>query len=209
MALNPAPDSVPVSRVTSFGRGRSWMPFWLLQIAEIVVAMVFVDISIHVHNAGLLLVAAFLFFALTITARGPLGIFRLCSQQLHVLTTMLIAVAVAIGPVLPVLRPDIEGIIVVEFGAVGLIRLCTLTRTGATTRPLPPVIDATASVTDSRTGTPAPAPGGASRGVAGTVAATGTRAAARYGPEARAQVKRGIKGAGRMAGRASEFRRER
>ena len=53
-----------------------WLPFWVLQATEIVVALVFVDISIHVANGGILVVAALLLVAAAVTAHGPLGFFR-------------------------------------------------------------------------------------------------------------------------------------
>ena len=43
---------------------------------------------------------------------------------------MVLSAVIALAPIVPALRPDIQGIIVIEFGAVGLIRVATLTRTG-------------------------------------------------------------------------------
>jgi hypothetical protein len=139
---------------------------------------------------------------------------------------------VAVAPVIPALRPDIEGIIVIEFGAVGMIRLATLTVTteypratrGAVRRPGATVIDTTATIVDAArrgaadpTGARPPAPGkstptpgsardGTARWVGrttGAAAASGKKMAAKYGPEAEAQVKRTIRGAGRLAGRVT------
>ena len=45
------------------GYRRRW-PFWVLQATEIAVALVFVDISTHVHSGGLLVGAAVLFMIL-------------------------------------------------------------------------------------------------------------------------------------------------
>ena len=39
---------------------------------------------------------------------------------------MALSAAIALAPIIPALRPDIQGIIVVEFGAVGLFRVCHL-----------------------------------------------------------------------------------
>ncbi len=108
---------------------RRWIPFWVLQVAELAVAFVFVDVAVHLTSQGLLLAAAALFALLAVTARGPLGIVRLCPRGLHVVLVVVASVAIALSPILPVLRPDLIGIIVVEFGAVGMIRLATLTRT--------------------------------------------------------------------------------
>ena len=64
------------------GRHR-WIPFWVLQASEVAIALVFMELLIHVSNGGLLVAAAVTFFALAVTARGPLGIFRICGQRLH------------------------------------------------------------------------------------------------------------------------------
>jgi hypothetical protein len=209
------------------GRTRRWIPFWVVQAVEIAIAVVFVDVSIHLSNPGLLVGAALAFFALAVTAHGPLGIARICSQPLHLVLAMVVAAVVAVAPVLPSLRPDIEGIIVLEFGAVGLFRVCMLTqaapvsagtRRGTVRRRGPAVIDATATVVDAHATRPAPAPptppappdtagspsyDAAARWVgrtSGAAAAVGKQTAARYGPTARARVKKTIRSAGRLTG---------
>jgi hypothetical protein len=200
-----------------------WLPFWVIQAVEIAVALIFVDISVHVHNGGLLVAAAIAFLSLAATAHGPLGIVRICNQRLHLILAVAVAVVVALAPVIPSLRPDIEGIIVLEFGAVGLIRVATLTQTDAErSRRVPTgpraseVIDATATVTD--TGGPAgrsaapprnpPHAGAAARWAGrttGAAAASGRQVAAKYRPEAEAQVKRTIRGAGRIASKVAAW----
>jgi hypothetical protein len=201
-----------------------------MQATEIGVAVVFADASIHVSNGHLLVVGALAFFALAVTAQGPLGIVRICSQTLHLILAVIAGVLVAIAPILPALRPDIEGIIVVEFGAIGLIRVATLTR--STSTPVGPrqaarsrggatVIDATATVVDVRTPSSAPRsdsqssrpkPGSPSSSsaaarvagrAAGAATASGKRAAAKYGPSATARIKQSIRTAGRIAGSAT------
>jgi hypothetical protein len=139
------------------GRHR-WIPFWVLQASEVAIALVFMELLIHVSNGGLLVAAAVTFFALAVTARGPLGVFRICGQRLHLTLATAAAAAVAVAPVIPALRPDIQGIIVIEFGAVGLIRLATLTlatdyprATGTSRRRRGVVIDTTATVVDAST----------------------------------------------------------
>jgi hypothetical protein len=215
-----------------------------MQALEVVVALVFVDLSVHVNNAGLMIAGAGALVALAVTAQGPLGIFRICSQRIHLLLLVIAAAAVAVAPIVPVLRPDIEGIIVIEFGAVGLIRLATLTlateyrRTGAAPRTGfasrtgfatgrrrgATVIDTTATVVDGSPPVPpreAPRPdnggraagnrpetttGAAARWVGrttGAAATSGKKMAAKYRPEAEAQVKKTIRGAGRLAGRVT------
>ena len=208
---------------------RRWLPFWALQVAEIVVALVFVDISIHVHSGGLLIGAAVLFLVLAATADGPVGIARVCSPRLHLVLVVVAAVLIGLAPILPALRPDVQGIIVVEFGVVGLIRLATLTKVadpaGGMRIGMPhhsSVIDTTATVSPSAArsgaaeagsrsgshGTADPASGSAADDAArwagraaAAAAASGREAAAKYGPEAEAHVKRTIREAGKLAGK--------
>jgi hypothetical protein len=205
----------------------------VLQVTELVVALVFVDVSVHVSNAGLLVAAAAAFAALAVTAHGPLGIVRICGERLHLVLVMATAGTAAVAPVIPALRPDIEGIIVLEFGAIGLMRLATFTRLSDTARAVGPsrrgsaVIDAKATVVVPGTTSgppPAPAPdppgsgspGHRSSGVApggatarwlgrtaGSAAASGKRAAARHRPAAEARVRRSIRSAGRLTGRVT------
>ncbi len=159
MSEGVAPGRPPEGSPTRWPRR---FPFWVLQATEIVVALIFVDISIHVAHGDLLLVAALAMVALAITAHGPLGIVRVCGQRLHVLLASVLAVLLALAPIVPALRPDIQGIIVIEFGAVGLFRVATLTRTDgvrsvhAGSRGRVRVIDTTASVVGT-TAPPGPA----------------------------------------------------
>jgi hypothetical protein len=244
------------------GRARRWVPFWVLQATEIAVAVVFIDISIHVSNGGLLVAGALACLALAVTADGPLGLTRICSRPLHLTLAVVIAVLVAVAPVVPALRPDIEGIIVTEFGAIGLLRVCTLTRVGPALagarstrwpRPRRTVIDATARVVDvgarpasgpsssgpsssgpsssgpsssgpsssgpsssgpsssgpSSSGPSSsgpPSAGAAARWAGRSTAAAasaGKQAAAKYGPTARARIKKSVRTAGRIAGTAT------
>ena len=130
---------------------RRWIPFAVLQAGELGVALSFAVLSVHVHNPVLLLGAAGLVTLLALTADGPLGVVRICGQRLHVHLVAVTAVLIAVAPVLPALRSDIEGIMVTTFGAVGLLRLSTLTASGGRSggQRVPggrPVIDATARV---------------------------------------------------------------
>ena len=127
MSEGVGPEQLP--RAGGPGR-RRWLPFWGVQATEIVVALVFADLSVHVANSGLLVGSAAALLVLAVTAQGPLGLFRICGQRLHLVLAMAMSVAIALAPLIPAVRPDIEGIIVVEFGAVGLFRVATLTRTG-------------------------------------------------------------------------------
>jgi hypothetical protein len=187
---------------------------------ELVVAFVFVDVSVHVANSGLLVGAALGFALLAVTARGPLGIVRVCPPWLHLTLVVAVGVVVALAPVFPAARPDIEGIIVIEFGAIGLIRLATLTdmdpssRRSMARRPDRMVIEATATVADDvapRSSPPEPpgnqppsTAGAAARWAgrtAGAVSLSGRKTVAKHRPEAEAQVKGAIRKAGRLAGR--------
>jgi hypothetical protein len=187
---------------------------------ELVVAFIFVDISVHVADSGLLVAAALAFALLAVTARGPLGIVRICRPWLHLTLVVSVAVVVALAPIVPVVRPDIEGIIVIEFGAIGLIRLATLTdmstasRRSTARRGDRTVIDTTATVADGATPrtaepddprTTSPSGSGAAARwagrAAGTLSASGKKAVAKHRPEAEVQVKRAIRGAGRLTGR--------
>jgi hypothetical protein len=210
-----------------------WLPFWVLQVSEMVIAFVFVDISVHVARSGLLVGAAIALLALAVTAQGPLGLFRLISQPLHRHLTMGASVALMVAPAIPALRPDVQGIIVVEFGALGLLRLCTLTRTseaGSTGwRNIPVntvVVDARVvdtQVVDQRAAAPgqrAAAPGqrAAAPGqtdasadstarragrATGAVITSGKQAVTEHRPAVEAKVKRSIRSLGRLAGRLS------
>jgi hypothetical protein len=228
MSDGSLPGTIPSSPPVT-GR-RRWIPFWVLQLTELVVAFILVDISVHVSNSGLMVGAAVAFAALAITAHGPLGIFRICRPLLHLTLVIGAAVVVAVAPVIPVLRPDIEGIIVIEFGAIGLIRLATLTdmqpssrarRSASSRKSGALVIDATATLTPDRStphagassppsGDPEPGPpsstGAAARWAgraAGTASASSRRVVAKHRPEAEAKVKKAIREAGRLTGKVT------
>ncbi len=105
------------------------MPFWILQLAELLAAVALADLSLHVDRGGLLVAGTAVFALLAITAKGPLGLVRLVPRRLHVYAVCGVAVVFALAPIVPQFRPDASGIIIIEFGAVGLFRLATLTRT--------------------------------------------------------------------------------
>jgi hypothetical protein len=201
-----------------------WIPFWALQVLEVVVALILVDVSIHVHDPGLLLGAAIILVVLALTADGPLGIFRILNKHLHLLVTIVAAALLALAPIVPGFRPDIEGIIVLEFGMIGIIRVATLTSSAAGGAAMaspgarwspgrrPTVVDATATVVDGTrpsSSVPHSASGSGTEDspvrragrATGAAVATGKKAAARYRPEAEAHVRRTLREAGRWAGR--------
>src|SRR5450830_255784 len=78
------------------------VPFWVLQATEILSVVGLADLSLHVSRGGVL------------AADGPLGILRICGRKLHVILVSAVAVIVAVSPVVSALRPDIEGIIILE-----------------------------------------------------------------------------------------------
>jgi hypothetical protein len=195
---------------------------WVLQVTELIIAFVFIDISVHVSGGVLLVTAAVAFAALAVTAEGPLGLVRICPPRLHIALAVAVASLMAATPLLPALRPDIQGIIVLEFGAVGLIRVATLTRTteqsglSRTRRGSRRVIDTTASVVNPvgraeggpgrppRPAGPTPAGDHTARRAgraAGSASASGKRLVAKHRPAAEAHLKRSIRATGRWAGR--------
>jgi hypothetical protein len=193
------------------------VPFWILQAAGYLVLVALADLSLHVDDGRVLVAAGVVYAALAVTADGPLGLVRLCGRRLHVTLVVGASVVVALAPVVPALRPDLEGILILEVIAIGMLRLATLTSTApARARPVagpgspvdttapgagaagtsPPAGDPTATpptTTDS-----AARMAGRAAGVASAAAA---RSAVQHRPAAEAQVKRALRGAGRMAGR--------
>jgi hypothetical protein len=114
--------------------GRRVVPFWILQLAELLAAVALADLSLHVDRGGLLVAGTGVLALLAITAKGPLGLVRVVSRRIHVYAVCVVAVVLALSPILPQIRPDASGIIIIEFAAVGLFRLATLTNTVVTVR---------------------------------------------------------------------------
>jgi hypothetical protein len=110
------------------------VPFWILQLAELLAAVALADLSLHVDRGGLLVAGTAAFALLAITADGPLGLIRVVPRRLHVYAVCVVAVVLALAPILPQIGPDASGIIIIEFGAVGLFRLATMTSTVVTVR---------------------------------------------------------------------------
>jgi hypothetical protein len=104
-------------------------PFWVLQAAEILSVLALADLSLHVDRGGVLAVAGGIFAALALTTDGPLGVVRIFGRKHHVVLVVVVAAVVALSPVVSVIRPDIEGILILEIVAVGIIRLATLVNT--------------------------------------------------------------------------------
>jgi hypothetical protein len=62
------------------------------------------------------------------TARGPLGIARLCGPRAHATLDVFVPIAIGLAPILPALRPEPIAIVVVELAMVATLRVGTLTR---------------------------------------------------------------------------------
>ena len=204
-------------------------PFWVLQLAEILSVLALADLSLHVSRGGVLTVAGAIFAALALTADGPLGVIRIFGRKLHVRLVVVVGLLVAVSPAVSLIRPDVEGIIILELVAVGIIRLATLVNTDPRparpkrVRGSGPVVDASARVEPSpSTGNgPDPSPSRASPGrsflpteetvgsaarwagrAAGAASSAASRTTAKHGPATKAQAKRTIRTAGRWVGRA-------
>ncbi|HLI72790.1 MAG TPA: hypothetical protein VKU86_02845 [Acidimicrobiales bacterium] len=114
-------------------------PFGVHQVLEYVLAGVLVELSLHTARSGLLLGGAAAFALLALTARGPLGVMRLCGRRLHAAADIVVALALAAAPVLPSIRPSALGIVAIEVVALLWLRVVTLTRYAS---PPPPDSDA-------------------------------------------------------------------
>ena len=62
------------------------------------------------------------------TARGPLGVARVCPARAHAILDGVVPVALALAPIVPWLRPDPIGIVVLEATTLAWLRVATLTR---------------------------------------------------------------------------------
>jgi hypothetical protein len=162
------------------------------------------ELSVHIARSGLLLAAAGAFALLAVTARGPLGIARVCGPRLHGALDIVVAVAMAAAPIVPAIRPDATGVLVVEVAALAWVRMATLTRY---TRPAPaspagPVVGPPAVPSlDVPAATPPP----------GAVVARGlgilAGRSARRLPDAEEKLRTGARQAGRHAARLRAWRK--
>lgn len=205
----PRTDTAPVG----------WrIPFWALQVLELGVAFLLVTQSVHVRHGAILVVAGAVLAVLALTADGPLGVYRRCGQRLHLVILVGVVVALVVAACIPSTRPDLEGLLVIAFAVVALIVLGARTTTGGgrrRRRRAPgggEVIDATATVIPAAPEPPAgpavdpgaPDPDSVLRKAGrttGAAAAAGRRAVDEHRPAVEDQVKKGLRGAGRLAGR--------
>jgi hypothetical protein len=119
-----------------------------------------VVLSVHIGGSDLLLIGGIAFGLLALTARGPFGLLRLCPGPLHGILDVVVAVVLALSPLIGPLRSGIVSIVVIELVAVAWLRLSMLTRyrprapstgtasTGtASTDPAAAVVDPTVATT--------------------------------------------------------------
>jgi len=119
-------------------------------VCEYGLAVLLVLSSVHVAHGGLLAAGGVAFGLLAATGPGPTGVVRVCPPRLHAALDVAVCATLAAAPLVPALRPDLAGILLVEFTAVGWLRVTTLTAFRRRPRP----------GAGPTTGT-APAPGGA------------------------------------------------
>jgi len=213
-----APDPGPP---TSHDSTETWrLPLWLLQVLELAVAYLLISQSVHVAKGGVLAASGILLGLLTLSVKAPLGVLRICSPRLHIVLIRVLALSMATAIAVPSSRSDPEGIVIMLFAAVALVMLSTRAAVTGGRRRRPRrgrdgAIDATATV--ARTGTPPtmkpePTPAASDDDGAdsalrragrstGAVAAAGKRAVDQGRPVVEDQVKKGLRGAGRLAGR--------
>lgn len=142
-----------------------------------------------------MLLGAAAFALLGLTARGPLGVLRVCGPRVHAVGDVVVAGALGLAPILPALRPDLPGVVVVEFVALAWIRVATLTRYRGPvgTRRLLPAPHASAA---PERGPDAPAAPGLAAGVVRGLGRTAARSLQRVpGPQQlEADARRAAKG---------------
>jgi hypothetical protein len=85
--------------------------FGLHQLFEYLVAVALVVLSVHIGHSQLLLIGGSALGLLALTARGPLGIIRLCGPRFHA-----------------ALDINAAGIVAVELAALAWLRVAVLTR---------------------------------------------------------------------------------
>lgn len=94
-------------------------------------AVVLVVVSVHIGGSDLLLAAGSIIGLLALTARGPIGIVRVCGARLHAVLDVVAGILLAASPLVRALRPGTVGIVAVELVAVAWLRMTMLTRYAA------------------------------------------------------------------------------
>jgi len=201
------------------GRDRGRLHFWVIQVTELAVAVGLVDLSLHVTRAAVLLGAAAVLTAISLTAKGPLGVVRLVGRPAHRVVALVVAAGMALAPLAPALRPGVDGIAILELGAIGLARVATLVRVAPGPLSADPEEPRRRAARGERSKL-APDAGGADpppvarvarwAGRAASQAGTAVnRAADAHGPVAKAHVLRAARTSGRVTGRLTAQRRRR
>jgi hypothetical protein len=193
---------------TASQRRRRPIAFGLHQFFEYLLAVTLVVVSVHIGGSTLLLVAGVVFGVLAVTARGPLGLVRLCGPRLHAVLDIIACLFLALSPLLLPLRPGVAEIVAVEVVAVVWLRVSLLTRYAAratlisdveTTQP-ETSSDAPTTIAPNRPtepGAPVAGPTLAAIRNAGRI----TAAARRRLPEAQTALDSGARKVGGQAGR--------
>ncbi len=158
-------------------------------------------LSVHVGRSELLLGAGAVLGLLAVTARGPLGLVRICGARLHAVLDVIAGVLMALSPLLPTLRPGALGIVAIELVAVAWLRVTMLTRyqapAGAT---MAAVVGTSATGPDAGTDTGPEVPRGPTLSTIHRLGRLTAGARTRL-PEAQAALDAGARRMGGQAGR--------
>jgi hypothetical protein len=87
-----------------------------------------VEMSLHTARPGLLLAGAVAFGLLALTARGTLGVVRVCGPRLHAALDVVVALALVVALFFRAVRPGTLGIVAVVVVCLLWLRVVTLTR---------------------------------------------------------------------------------
>jgi hypothetical protein len=123
----PITTQVPDSH-TGTRRRRRPIAFGLHQLFEYFFAVALALLSVHLGGSAVLLTAAIVLGLLALTARGPLGVVRICGSRLHGILDVVAGVLLALSPLVRALRPGAIGIVAVEVVALAWLRVTMLTR---------------------------------------------------------------------------------
>jgi hypothetical protein len=107
---------------------RRTLPFALHQVIELVLGVALVALSVHVSHPQLLVATGIAFVLLALLSDGRLGAVHLIPARVHAWLDVMVALAAAVAPVFPRLRPDLTGIVCIELAALAWLRIATLTR---------------------------------------------------------------------------------
>jgi hypothetical protein len=83
---------------------------------------------VHIGDSEVLLTAAIVLGLLALSARGPLGVVRICGSRLHGTLDVVAGVLLALSPLVRALRPGVIGIVAIEVVALAWLRVTMLTR---------------------------------------------------------------------------------